>query len=421
MGVKRITAMKQKMDEGGSKMKIKTILTLTLVLTLALMMVGCGGAKPSANTPSTAAPSSASSSATPVAPAEKPKVTLWTTGSDNLRVLFETAISTYNAKPESTSIVELQFVLSGSGDQGLDARIAAAKLAGKTDTDFDLLAENGSSLASYVDKAGGDLFVPLEFEKIPNFKNVLMKSGFYTECVVPYRGTTVVLAYDSARLPTPPKTWDDLVAWIKANPGKFAYNSPGSGGAGGAFVNLALYKDLPLEARTSTDEKWVEQWTAGWDRLKEIHPYLYKSGGKIVYPNKNQGALDLLINKEVDLIPAWADQALTNMSKGILPESVKIYQLDPALSGTDVVFAVPNIGGKAEETYDFINFMISPEGQKICLESIFAVPVIDTAQMNSDAKGMVADLDVTGFSVISFGKLGDKRNEYWDANIATLP
>jgi putative spermidine/putrescine transport system substrate-binding protein len=165
----------------------------------------------------------------------------------------------------------------------------------------------------------------------------------------------------------------------------------------------------------------VDQWAKGWEVLKEIHPFLYKSGGKIVYPNKNQGTLDLLINKEVDLIPAWADQALTNMSQGILPASVKIYQLEPALSGTDVVFAVPNIGGKAEETYDFINFMISPEGQKICLETIFAVPVIDTSMIDSDKKAMVADLDVTGFSVISNGKLGDKRTEIWDSTIATLP
>jgi putative spermidine/putrescine transport system substrate-binding protein len=351
----------------------------------------------------------------------KPKVTLWATGSDNVRMLFEKLIDEYNAKPDSSSVVELQFVMSGSGGQTLSDRIAAAKLAGKTDTDFDLLAENGSALASYVDKAGGDLFVPLDFSKIPNYANVKMKSGFFTDCVVPYRGTTVVMAYDSIRLPNPPKTWEELDAWITSHPGRFAYNPPGSGGSGAGFVNLALYKDLPPEAKVSTDEKWVEQWGPGWDWLESIHPYLYKSGGKIVYPNKNQGTLDLLINKEVDLIPAWADQVLTNISRGILPESTKIYQLTPALNGTDVVLAVPNIGGGAEKTYDFINFMISPEAQKICLETIFAVPVIDSSLIDSTYKTMVKDLDISGFSVISNGKLGDVRNQYWDKNIARLP
>ena len=166
-------------------MKGRKLVILVLLLTVSVIVLnGCAG-------PAGLGGSSGSSQA------GKPKVTLWTTGSDNLRVLFEKAIEVYNAKPESKSVVELQFIMSGTGDQALSDRLAAAKLANQKDTDFDLIAENGSSLSAYVDKAGGDLFVPLDFSKIPNYKNVLMKSGFYTECVVPYRGTTVVMAYDS--------------------------------------------------------------------------------------------------------------------------------------------------------------------------------------------------------------------------------
>ena len=54
--------------------------------------------------------------------------------------------------------------------------------------------------------------------------------------------------------------------------------------------------------------------------------------------------------------------------------------------------------------------MISPEGQKICLETIYAVPVIDASLIDSDVKHMVADLDVSSFSVISNGSLGDAKN-----------
>ncbi len=35
---------------------------------------------------------------------------------------------------------------------------------------------------------------------------------------------------------------DDLIAWIKANPGKFAYNEPSTGGSGDAFVIAMIYK-----------------------------------------------------------------------------------------------------------------------------------------------------------------------------------
>ena len=43
---------------------------------------------------------------------------------------------------------------------------------------------------------------------------------------------------------------------------------------------------------------------------------MYQSSGKVVYPEQNQGTLDLLANKEVDMVPAWADMALTQMETG---------------------------------------------------------------------------------------------------------
>ena len=46
----------------------------------------------------------------------------------------------------------------------------------------------------------------------------------------------MLLAYNPNKVPNPPKTLDELLAWIKANPGRFTYNSPKTGGSGGAFV-----------------------------------------------------------------------------------------------------------------------------------------------------------------------------------------
>jgi putative spermidine/putrescine transport system substrate-binding protein len=130
--------------------------------------------------------------------------------------------------------------------------------------------------------------------------------------------------------------------------------------------------------------------------------------------------LDLLINKEVDIIPAWADQVLSNLASGTLPDTVKIYQLDQPLNGTDVVLALPSIGSNQEACYDFLNYMISPEAQKMCLESIFAVPVIDATTILADGVDQVSGLDVTKFSVISLGDLTKQMYQKWDEEIATL-
>ena len=61
---------------------------------------------------------------------------------------------------------------------------------------------------------------------------------------LPYRGSQVLLAYDTTKLDPAdaPKTWADLVAWIKANPGQFIYNRPDKGGSGGNFVRRAIYR-----------------------------------------------------------------------------------------------------------------------------------------------------------------------------------
>lgn len=382
---------------------MKRLLSLSLILLLAIgIFAGCD------------APAKTDG--------EKPTITLWTTGSQNLSDLFTNAIEAYNARPESTAVVELQFIMSGTGETSLSDRMGAAFKTSQEDAGFDLIAENSTSLKGYIDAAGSeDLFLEIDLTQIPNYENVLIKSAFDNAKCVPYRGTTVVFAYDKERVPNPPTTWAELTQWIKDNPGRFAYNPPSTGGAGGGFVSTSVYKNLPEEAKTSNDEKWMAEWDAGFAWLTEIHPYLYKSGGAVVYPNKNQGTLDLLINKEVDIIPAWADQVLTNMANGTLPASTGMMQLsDYSLNGTDVVFAIPSIGANAEACYDFINFMISPEGQKMCLETIYAVPVIDASLIDSDVVDAVSGLDVSNFSVISLGDLGSKLNERWDAEIATL-
>ena len=137
------------------------------------------------------------------------------------------------------------------------------------------------------------------------------------------------------------------------------------------------------------------------------------------YPNKNQGTLDLLINHEVDMIPAWADQILTNVSNGTLPETTRMYQLDDApLTGSDVSFGIPSIGSNEEGAYDFISFVISSEGQKICLENMKAIPVIDPNTIDSDQKDLVSTLG--NYNFISIGNLW-RENLYQRSMEEILP
>ena len=352
----------------------------------------------------------------------KKAVSLWATGSDNVREIFEALVSDFNTNSEYAGQYEvtLQFMLSGTGAQTLADMLTAASKAGQTNTDYDIVDLSGDDLSKVVSLIGQEQFVKLDSSKIPNSSSVEAKSSIATDYCQPYRGTTVILAYDSAKVPTPPATMDELVAWMKANPGRFAYNTPGTGGAGDSFARSAVYNFLPEEAFTSDDEKWVSEWDAGFDFLKEIHPYIYSSGGSIVYPNKNQGTLDLLNQGEIDMCPNWADMVLSQRASGEIKDTIKITQIDPALTGSLQSLAIPTFGSNEEGAYAFMNYMLSPAAQELMVKQMAAIPLIDASSMDMTGYEDLQGLDVSNFRLQSIGGLPTSFNERWDSEIATI-
>ena len=350
------------------------------------------------------------------------KVTLWATGSDNVRAVYESLVEDFNKNSEYAGKyeVELQFMLNGTGTQTLTDMLAAAYKAGQTKTDYDIVDLGGDDLSKVVSQIGEDAFVKLDDSKIPNAANVQAESTVATDYVQPYRGTTVVLAYDSEKVPTPPKTVDELVEWMKANPGRFAYNTPGTGGAGDSFVRSSVYNFMPEEAITSDDEKWIDQWDDGFAFLKDIHPYMYKSGGSIVYPNKNQGTLDLLNQGEIDMCPNWADMVLSQRAEGTLKQSIKIAQIDPSLTGSLQSLAIPTFGSNEDGAYAFMDYMVSEPAQEIMVKQMAAIPLVDTSKIDMTGYEDVLELDVTNFRIMSIGDLATDFNERWDNEIGTI-
>ena len=359
-----------------------------------------------------------------------PTIQFWTDGSQNVQDVFTEVIKAYNAKEDRLANVQMQFILSGTGETSMRSRYIAAYKAGNS-TDFDILGENGMGFLQIVQEAEQEgienpegIFVDLDFSKIPNLENVKMVPCIYPEKLVPYRGTTVVFDYDSAFVPEPPQTWDELVEWMKANPGRFVYNDPDTGGAGSSFVTAAIYRmiDDPDAFKNASDPKYQEMWDAGFEWLAEIHPYIYSSGGHVQYAVKNQGSLDLLGQGEVWMTPAWADGTLTALENKTLPETVKMYQLsDLSLTGSDVDMAVCATSQHVDEAYDFLNFVISPEAQQIFVEVMKAVPVIDTSLLEQTASvEAVSLLNPADFNIVSTGANDALLKERWAEEIATL-
>lgn len=377
----------------------------------AMMMTGLAGCGSSGSSDNGSAPSTS-----------KNKVSLWATGSDNVREVYEALIEDFNKNSEYAGKyeVELNFMLNGTGTQTLTDMLAAASKAGQTDTDYDLVDLGGDDLSKVVSQIGEEAFVKLDDSKIPNAEGIEAESSVAADYVQPYRGTTVVLAYDSEKVANPPKTWDELVDWMKANPGRFAYNTPGTGGAGDSFARTSVYNFMDEEAITSDDAKWEENWDDGFKYLADLHQYMYTSGGSIVYPNKNQGTLDLLNQGEIDMCPNWADMVLSQRAEGTLKDTIKITQLDPALTGSLQSLAIPTFGSNEEGAYAFINYMLSESAQEILVKQMAAIPLIDTSKIDMTGFEDVENLDVSSFRIMSIGDLSTDFNERWDNEIGTL-
>lgn len=351
-------------------------------------------------------------------------VQVWATGSDNVRQVFETLVDDFNTNSEYAGTYEanLNFILSGTGGGSLADQLVAAYKANQTETEFDVVDLGDDDLTKILSLTSEDILADLDTSKIPNAANVTAEPVAAKGKIQPYRGTTVILAYNSETVPENevPKTMDELVEWIKAHPGRFAYNTPGTGGAGDSFVRTSIYNFIDDEsALMSDDPKWEEQWDEGFAFLKDLHPYMYKSGDTVVYPNKNQGTLDLLTQGEIDMCPNWADMVLSQRKAGTVPEKIKITTIEPSFTGSVQGIAVPSYSGNKDGGYAFINYLLSPEAQTILVQDMAAIPLVTDGVDLTGAEELMS-MDVSNFRTMALGDLVTDLNARWDEEIGTL-
>ncbi len=389
---------------------------LFAILTASALLVGtlagCGGSK------------DASTSESGGETGTVKDVQVWATGSDNVRQTFEKLVSDFNANSEYAGTYEakLNFILSGTGGGTLADQLVAAYKAGQTDTEFDVVDLGDDDLTKILSLTDESVLEDLDMSKIPNAEGVTAEPVAAKGKIQPYRGTTVILAYNSETVPEDevPTTMDELVEWIKAHPGRFAYNTPGTGGAGDSFVRTSIYNFIDDDsALMSSDPKWMEQWDEGFAFLKELHPYMYKSGSSVVYPNKNQGTLDLLTQGEIDMCPNWADMVLSQRKAGTVPEKIKITTIEPSFTGSVQGIAVPSYSGNKEGGFAFIDYLLSPEAQTILVQDMAAIPLVTEGVDLTGAEELMS-MDVSNFRTQALGDLVTDLNARWDEEIGTL-
>src|SRR6185437_13960356 len=222
-----------------------------------------------------AAVTSSSDAATAHHAAKSVTINLYASGDVNVQSLWQDHLIPGFEKANPGIKVNFIFSEHGTNDTATLARIGAAVKQRKW-SGIDLV---DAGLVTTLATDG--LTQPVTKATAPNLKLVDQKLLTPVKgAAIPYRGSSVVLAYDSNNVPSPPKSLSALLAWIKAHPGKFTYNSPNSGGSGYSFAETVVDSFIPANVLRQMQTGYVpnleSNWKQGFDLLHSLNQYVYQ-------------------------------------------------------------------------------------------------------------------------------------------------
>jgi len=266
----------------------------------------------------------------------------------------------------------------------LPAKIKAQQDAGRLDINLVLTGQDGGSLLAQNEQV---IQIP-DYQK--NFpRDVLTDAGkaLYDEgqdYLLPSVGNAggPVLIYNPSKVPNPPKTAQELLAWVKANPGKFMYARPANSGPGPILqgVSFILSDSKPLDPEKG--------WEKSWDFLKELGKSIeyYPTGTAITLKEFAQGQRWMIAGiMEWDMKPR---------AQSVIPPDSKISIMENTTFVVDGHYwCIPK--GVPQDHIDIIvdlmKFMWTPEQQALTW-SAFIGPVVKSATIVSAPKNIQDDV-----------------------------
>lgn len=251
------------------------------------------------------------------------------------------------------------------------ARVLAERDAGQTTGGaVDLIWINGENFAAM--KAQGLLFGPFA-EGLPNWPLVdtVGKPATVTDFTLPTEGyespwamAQLVFEYDSAKLPSPPRSLAALANWIKANPGRFTYPQPPDY-LGTTFLKQVLYGTLaePGVLQAPLDAATYEATVAPlWAFLDDIHPSLWRQAKAFA---DNEPALgQLLADGETQISFAFnPGRASAEIAAGTLPDTIRTFTLEGGMIGNASFVAIPFNAAHQAGAQVIANLILDPAVQ----------------------------------------------------------
>jgi putative spermidine/putrescine transport system substrate-binding protein len=174
----------------------------------------------------------------------------------------------------------------------------------------------------------------------------------------------MVMIYDAARTPQPPTSIPALIAWIKANPGRFTYPAPPD------FTGSVLVRHFFYYAAGTVD-KWQGDYTANdftqaaeatYALLRDLKTSLWRNGD--TYPESPVKMNTLFADSQIDFSFSYHQgEASRNILDGLFPETVRTYVFNEGTIANTHFVAIPYNAKDAAAAMVVANFLLSPEAQ----------------------------------------------------------
>jgi len=241
----------------------------------------------------------------------------------------------------------------------LVGKIKAQQDANRVDIDLVLTGVDG--LAAGIDQNLWLPLLPTYAARLPGMADyqpgaaAMQKLAGDHGVTITYYPSGPLIEYLPAKVPNPPKTAAELLAYAKANPGAVQYARPSNSGPG-----RTLLMGLPYLLGDKDPKDPVNGWDKTWAYLTELNKYI------TLYPSSTSETMKNLANGSAKIIASTTGWDINPRVLGTVPKEAATGTLQGFHWVTDAHYAVVPKGvstGKQAAVLNLLKDMLTPQQQ----------------------------------------------------------
>lgn len=257
-------------------------------------------------------------------------------------------------------------VVGGQGSQIVSMLMTEIQ-ASASKSEADLLWINGETFYQLrqIDALYGPWTDALPNSKFIDFDNPFIGMDFQQPIEgyeLPWGNVQMAIIYDSANVENPPMTREELLSYVKANPGKFTFDNQ--------FTGLTFMKALLIDIAGSDEElkgdfdaaKYQKYSKELWAYLNELKPHLWRKGE--VFPESVAQMHQLFASGELWFTMSNNDAEVdSKIKEGLFPTTARAYVPDFGTIQNSHYLGITKLSSAKAAGMVVANFMVSPEAQ----------------------------------------------------------